>query len=496
MAFDWQSELVSTVKPPPPSTVAALSTNCNPPKKSFAQALVAATVTDTSPPLPTPVIRGETLCIPISDETYEQGIDACKRNLRDRLILSKGDKPYGFREDMRSVWSKGTQNLKPGLLRLFEWFKDFTARTQRQTHAQVWIRLLELPQEYWMDRMLKEIASAIGTPLLIDSATQNRVFGHYARVLVDMDLSKHIFNEVMIERTGFSFSIEITYERLPAFVLTAGTLDIISQKPQPPKWQPKDNLDGIGSSKAFEAPVGNNDVEDIPTPHEVATDLPVQTDITVSADAQHSDPQNVNVSAAIQHSDDDVIQSAAAHHSDDVSPQNVTKGQHDFEFIPYLHDDIRKDTLPSTTIHVLEEISDSAEAQEEDITAAAEPLFTDVMELEAQTQTHSTYVELFTEEANNVPARVAPLQHHDETQTHVLSPVKQMTLDISSIVAPEGSKIDPVLQKDLDFMHTWLSKAAATEVPFIEVVSKSQKKKNMQKIPYKTRSQGPLPPSK
>lgn len=143
----------------------------------------------------------------------------------------------------------------------------------------------------------------------------------------------------------------------------------------------------------------------------------------------------------------------------------------------------------------MEESYEAAEAQEEDITAAAEPFFTDVMELEAQTQTHSTDVELITEEANNVPARVAPLQH--QTNTHVLSPVKQMiTPDISSIVAPEGSKIDPVLQKDLDFMHTWLSKAAATEVPFIEVVSKSQKKKNMQKNPYKTRSQGPLPPSK
>jgi len=310
MAFDWQLELASTGKPPSPSAVVAIPTNSNPPKKSFAQALVAATVTDTSTLLPTTVIRGETLCIPISDENYAQGIDACKRNLRGRLILSKGDKPYGSREvqtklqqlwtnvgpwkmtplgkgyfefyfssyeDMRSVWSKGTLNLKPGLLRLFEWSKDFSARTQHQTHAQVWIRLLELPQEYWMDRTLKEIASAIGTPLLIDAATQNRVFGHYARVLVDMDLSKNIFNEVMIERTDFSFSIEITYERLPAFCTHCGNIghhisscrwlhpvkethvdkkkkSIVSQKQQLPKWQPKDNLDDIGSSKAFEAP--------------------------------------------------------------------------------------------------------------------------------------------------------------------------------------------------------------------------------------------------
>jgi len=51
-------------------------------------------------------------------------------------------------DDLRTVWAKGTLNLKLGLLPLFEWFKDFSVRTQRQTHAQVWIRLLELPQEY------------------------------------------------------------------------------------------------------------------------------------------------------------------------------------------------------------------------------------------------------------------------------------------------------------------------------------------------------------
>jgi len=61
----------------------------------------------------------------------------------------------------------------------------------------------------------------------------------------------------------------------------------------------------------------------------------------------------------------------------------------------------------------------------------------------------------------------------------VLSPVRNTHLDISSIVAPDNAKIDPVLQKDLHFMQTWLGKAAETETPFIEVVSKSQKKKKL-----------------
>jgi len=47
-----------------------------------------------------------------------------------------------------------------------------------------------------MEQTLFEIVEAMGTPLTIDVATQNKTFGHFARVLVDMDLPKWIFDEV------------------------------------------------------------------------------------------------------------------------------------------------------------------------------------------------------------------------------------------------------------------------------------------------------------
>jgi hypothetical protein len=111
----------------------------------------------------------------------------------------------------------GTINLKPGVIRYSKWTNDFNPFTQRQTHTQIWIRLMELPQEYWRRRTLFEIASAVGTPLAFDAATENRTFGHYARVLVDMDLSRHIFNEILVEREGYAFKVPVVYERLPDF---------------------------------------------------------------------------------------------------------------------------------------------------------------------------------------------------------------------------------------------------------------------------------------
>ncbi|PNX74572.1 defensin-like protein [Trifolium pratense] len=64
------------------------------------------------------------------------------------------------------------------------------------------VYLMELPQEYRRQQMLFEIANAVGTPLVLDESTKNRTFGHYARVLVDMDLSCLVFDEIMVERTA------------------------------------------------------------------------------------------------------------------------------------------------------------------------------------------------------------------------------------------------------------------------------------------------------
>lgn len=63
--------------------------------------------------------------------------------------------------------------------------------------------------------ILYEIVGVVRTLLLIDNVTKNKLFGHYVRVLVDLDLSKDVFYEVIVEREGFGFPISIEYERLP-----------------------------------------------------------------------------------------------------------------------------------------------------------------------------------------------------------------------------------------------------------------------------------------
>ena len=64
---------------------------------------------------------------------------------------------------------------------------------------------------------MKEIASSVGTQIDIDGPTRNCTFGHYAHILVDIDLSKRAYNEILVERDGFAFKVQVQYERRPLF---------------------------------------------------------------------------------------------------------------------------------------------------------------------------------------------------------------------------------------------------------------------------------------
>lgn len=82
---------------------------------------------------------------------------------------------------------------------------------------QCWIHITGLLQEYWRPRILFAIARGIGIPLSLDDATINKSLGHFARVLVDLDLAAPIRDKILVERKDFTFLVGIDYERLPLF---------------------------------------------------------------------------------------------------------------------------------------------------------------------------------------------------------------------------------------------------------------------------------------
>lgn len=92
-------------------------------------------------------------------------------------------------KEMQKLWSLRLLNLKLGILRFSCWTKDFHPSKQKLLHAQVWIQIMNLPQEHWRPTFLFEITSSLGTPLFpLMNPQKNRLFVHYARVLVDICL--------------------------------------------------------------------------------------------------------------------------------------------------------------------------------------------------------------------------------------------------------------------------------------------------------------------
>lgn len=126
--------------------------------------------------------------------------------------------------DQSTVMSFGTVDLKPGLLRVAQWSKDFNPWSQRLTNVQVWIRIYGLPIEYWSPSNLYSIARGIGLPLKIDAKTLSIENAIFARILVDIDLAKALPERILVKRKDLNFFVNIAFEKLPEMCNRCGNV--------------------------------------------------------------------------------------------------------------------------------------------------------------------------------------------------------------------------------------------------------------------------------
>lgn len=127
--------------------------------------------------------------------------------------------------DLKSkVFSRGSIFLKPGVFRISQWVNDFNPKDQRVTNTQVWIRIFNLPLEYWRTSILFGIARGVGIPLQIDRKTITKEFGLYARILVDVDLARELTEQILVTRRNFEFFVSIEYEKCPRYCHGCGVI--------------------------------------------------------------------------------------------------------------------------------------------------------------------------------------------------------------------------------------------------------------------------------
>lgn len=82
-----------------------------------------------------------------------------------------------------------------------EWRPKFDPLTHKTEKVIVWVRLPDLPMEYYDHTFLFRVGEKIGTPMMIDSATSLTSRGKFARMCVEVDITKPLLAKFKLWKT-------------------------------------------------------------------------------------------------------------------------------------------------------------------------------------------------------------------------------------------------------------------------------------------------------
>lgn len=99
---------------------------------------------------------------------------------------------------------------------------------QKSTNSKIQVRIHELSWDYWHTRILEDIASTIVMRLKFDASTIGGDFGHFAKILVDIDLSKLLLELLLLDHDGLKFYVYFEYENMFAFCTICSSLGHIA----------------------------------------------------------------------------------------------------------------------------------------------------------------------------------------------------------------------------------------------------------------------------
>ncbi|XP_074297877.1 uncharacterized protein At4g02000-like [Silene latifolia] len=154
------------------------------------------------------------------------------------LYFSRGWYYFCFesKEDMEKIRSD-VWNLNGYPLVFKEWSPTIVEQLQ-VTHIPVWVLLPNLDPCFWSQAALSKVASTIGNPICADEHTTNKTKLAFARILVDVDLSKELPNAVKLSTPYRGIVLQkIEYEWLPYFCSTCQRIG--HTKDRCPKLKPK-----------------------------------------------------------------------------------------------------------------------------------------------------------------------------------------------------------------------------------------------------------------
>ncbi|KAK0608558.1 hypothetical protein LWI29_032416 [Acer saccharum] len=113
------------------------------------------------------------------------------RGLLEVLANDKGFYFFKFSNDeaCSNVLEAGPWLFAGRMVILKKWHPKLILSKDSYSKIPVWVKLFNIPHEYWNEEGLSHIASAVGKPLYADSLTESMKRISFARVCIEIDAS-------------------------------------------------------------------------------------------------------------------------------------------------------------------------------------------------------------------------------------------------------------------------------------------------------------------
>ncbi|OIT21754.1 hypothetical protein A4A49_33236 [Nicotiana attenuata] len=118
-------------------------------------------------------------------------------------------------EDKNLIMQYGpyTFNSRPMVLK--DWDPNFQMQNESIRIVPIWINLPGLPIQCWAEENLGRIASLLGKPICTDRLTAECERVSYARILVEMDITQPMPDEIFVETPNRSWMQRVEFEWKP-----------------------------------------------------------------------------------------------------------------------------------------------------------------------------------------------------------------------------------------------------------------------------------------
>ncbi|XP_059073392.1 uncharacterized protein LOC131874161 [Cryptomeria japonica] len=95
------------------------------------------------------------------------------------------------------------------------WYSDFNPLSETFNKILIWVRLPYLPLHLWADSLFEDIGGAIGSFIMTDNESYGLYHTTFARILVELDVSKSLPTEIVINSSFGSWVQTLDYEGIP-----------------------------------------------------------------------------------------------------------------------------------------------------------------------------------------------------------------------------------------------------------------------------------------